>query len=78
MERGVLASVKFMDTDLAPSELYRLAQAVTRIEPGKLRSCVVSGPTGTVAGASVVFASIAQARRLGDDARKDGTLDHGC
>lgn len=78
MERGLLASVKFMDTDLAPSELYRLAQAVTRIEPGKLRSCVVNGPTGTVAGASVVFASIAQARRLGDDARRDGRLDHGC
>ena len=79
MERGVLASTKFMDTDLTPAELYRLAQAVTAIQPGKLKGCVVQGGTGTVAGAgSVVFASIGQARRLGDDARKDGTLDHGC
>src|SRR6185312_262093 len=78
MERGVLASVKFMDTDLAPSELYRLAQAVTAIKPGKLKGCVVQGPTGNAGGASVVFASVAQARRLGDDARKDATLDHGC
>ena len=78
MERGVLASVKFMDTDLAPSELYRLAQAVSGIRPGRLEGCVLSGATGTVGGASVVFASIAQARRLGDDARRDGTLDHGC
>ena len=78
MERGVMASVKYMDTNLAPSELYRLAQAVTGIQPGKLKGCVVQGPTGYVGGASVVFASLAQARRLGNDARKDGTLNHGC
>jgi polyisoprenyl-teichoic acid--peptidoglycan teichoic acid transferase len=78
MERGVLASVKNMNTDLAPSELYRLAQAVTAIKPGKLKGCVVQGPTGNAGGASVVFASVAQARRIGNDARKDATLDHGC
>jgi LCP family protein required for cell wall assembly len=78
MERGVLASVKNMNTDLAPSELYRLAQAVAAIKPGKLKGCVVQGPTGNAGGASVVFASVAQARRIGNDARKDATLDHGC
>jgi LCP family protein required for cell wall assembly len=78
MERGVLASVKNMNTDLAPSELYRLAQAVTAIKPGKLKGCVVQGPTGNAGGASVVFASVAQARRIGNDARKDATLNHGC
>ena len=78
MERGVLASVKNMNTDLAPSELYRLAQAVTAIKPGRLKGCVVQGPTGNAGGASVVFASVAQARRLGNDARKDATLNHGC
>ena len=50
MERGLLASVKFMDTDLSPAELYRLAQAVTAIRPGGLPGCVISGPTGTRAG----------------------------
>jgi len=78
MERGVLASVNNMNTDLAPSELYRLAQGVTAIKPGKLKGCVVQGPTGNAGGASVVFASVGQARRLGNDARKDGTLNHGC
>ena len=78
MERGVLASVNNMNTDLAPSELYRLAQGVTAIKPGKLKGCVVQGPTGNAGGASVVFASVAQARRLGNDARRDGTLNHGC
>ena len=78
MERGVLASVKNMNTDLAPSEHYRLAQRVTAIKPGRLKGCVVQGPTGNAGGASVVFASVAQARRLGNDARKDATLNHGC
>src|SRR6476659_6533465 len=78
MERGVLASVENMNTDLAPSELYRLAQGVTAVKPGKLEGCVVQGPTGNAGGASVVFASVAQARRLGNDARRDGTLNHGC
>ena len=79
MERGVFAAVKFMSTDLKPSELYRLAQAVTDIEPSKLRGCVLGGGTGTAGSAgSVVFVNVGQARRLGNDARKDGTLNHGC
>ena len=49
-----------------------------RSSPAKLKGCVVQGPTGNAGGASVVFASVAQARRLGNDARRDGTLDHGC
>jgi LCP family protein required for cell wall assembly len=78
MERGVLAAVKNLDTDLRPGELYRLAQAVTDVDPAKLKGCVVNGPTGYAGAASVVYPDVAQARRLGDDARKDGTLDGGC
>jgi polyisoprenyl-teichoic acid--peptidoglycan teichoic acid transferase len=78
MERGVLAAVKNMNTDLGPAELFRLAQAVTDIRPDRLKGCVVNGPTGYAGAASVVFPDVAQARRLGNDARTDGTLDHGC
>ena len=39
---------------------------------------MVQGPTGYAGAASVVYPNVAQARRLGDDARTDGTLDHGC
>jgi LCP family protein required for cell wall assembly len=78
MERGLMASVKYLDTDLTPAQLYRLAQGVTGIEPWKIKSCVVQGGTGDVGGASVVFPDVAQARRLGNDARRDGTLNHGC
>ena len=78
VERGVLAAVKNMDTTLGPAQLYRLAQAVISIQPAKLKGCVIQGPTGYAGAASVVYPNVAQARRLGNDARRDGTLDHGC
>jgi polyisoprenyl-teichoic acid--peptidoglycan teichoic acid transferase len=78
MERGVLAAVKNMDTDLSPAQLFRLAQAVTAVEPGKLKGCVVGGSTGYAGAASVVFPDVAQARRIGEDARRDAKLDRGC
>jgi anionic cell wall polymer biosynthesis LytR-Cps2A-Psr (LCP) family protein len=78
MERGVLAVAKNMDTDLTPAQLFRLAQAVTVVQPEKLRSCVIGGSTGYAGAASVVFPDVAQARRIGDDARRDGRLDRGC
>jgi polyisoprenyl-teichoic acid--peptidoglycan teichoic acid transferase len=78
MERGLLAAVKNMDTDVAPAELFRLAQAVTDVDPARLRGCVVTGPTGYAGAASVVYPDVSMARRLGNDARKDGTLDGRC
>jgi LCP family protein required for cell wall assembly len=78
MERGVWAVVRHMNTNLRPSELYRLAQAASRVDPAKMRGCVVQGGTGYAGSASVVFPDVAQARRIGNDVRRDATLDHGC
>jgi polyisoprenyl-teichoic acid--peptidoglycan teichoic acid transferase len=78
MERGVLAAVGSMNTDLAPTQLFRLAQAVTQVDPRRLHGCVLDGRAGFAGAASVVFPDVTQARRLGDDARRDGTLDRGC
>jgi polyisoprenyl-teichoic acid--peptidoglycan teichoic acid transferase len=78
MERGVWAAVRHMNTDLRPSELYRLAQAGAGLDPRKMRGCVVQGGVGYAGSASVVFPDVGQARRIGDDVRRDATLDHGC
>jgi polyisoprenyl-teichoic acid--peptidoglycan teichoic acid transferase len=78
MERGVLSAVQNLNTNLRPAELFRLAQAAVAIRPTRFRGCVVQGSTGYVGSASVVFPNVAQARRLGRDARNDATLDHGC
>ena len=79
IETGALAALQALRTDLPPSELYRLAQAVTLVRPGEVTTCVVAGdPATTPEGASVVLANEAQARRLGQDARDDARLEPGC
>lgn len=78
MERGALSVMRHLYTDLAPAELYRLGQAAAGIDPSRLRGCVLDGSFGTVDGASIVFPDTAQARRLVDEARADGTFDGGC
>ncbi len=74
IERGVMTVLQHMATDLPPGELFRLAQAVAQVEPGKITGCVVPGGIGTVGAASVVFPDVATARRYGNDARADATI----
>jgi LCP family protein required for cell wall assembly len=74
MERGVLTVLEHMHTDVPPGELFRIAQALAQIDPGKIASCVVQGGIGNVGGASVVIPYLDQARRYGDAARKDATI----
>ena len=77
-ERAVLTAATRLRTDVAPAELYRLAQAATQVDPDRVQTCVVRGSYGYVGAASVIFPDRAQARRLGDDARDDAHLDRGC
>jgi LCP family protein required for cell wall assembly len=74
LERGVMTVLAHLRTDLSPAELFRLAHAMAQVDPAKITSCVVQGGIGNVGGASVVLPFTAQARRYGDDARKDATI----
>ena len=74
IERGVLSVMDNVDTNLSPSELFEIAQAVAQVDPGKMSSCVVPGGIGNIGGASVVIPNTSTARRYGDDARKDATI----
>lgn len=74
LERGVVAVMRNMDTDLGPGELYEIAQAVAQVQPAKVSGCVVGGAYGNVGGASIIFPNLAQARRYGADARRDATI----
>ena len=74
MARGVVAVMRHLHTDLSAPELYRLAQVVAKVDPGKVRACVVQGGIGNIGGASVVLPDTAGARAMGADARRDGTL----
>lgn len=75
VERGVLSVMQHMSTNLSPAELYRLAQAVAQVDPRKITGCVVQGGIGTIGGASVVLPNTSAARRYGDLARRDATIE---
>lgn len=76
IERGVMTVMQHMATNASPAELYELAQAVAQVDPSRITTCVVSGRIGFVGAASVVFPDVAQARRLGREARPDASLAH--
>jgi polyisoprenyl-teichoic acid--peptidoglycan teichoic acid transferase len=78
VERAVLSAVSRLRTDLSPAELFRLAEAATQVDPERVQGCVVRGSYGMVGAASIVFPDLAQARRLGADARADAHVDGGC
>lgn len=75
VERGVLSVMQHLHTDLSPVELFRFAQAVAHVDPHKITTCVVQGGIGNIGGASVVLPFVDQARRLGDEARNDATIE---
>jgi polyisoprenyl-teichoic acid--peptidoglycan teichoic acid transferase len=77
IEHGVLDAMSHMYTNLPPTELFRLAQVMAQVDPGKVRSCVVQGGIGTSSGgASIVLPYVAEARDMGNQIRRDGTLSH--
>lgn len=75
IETGVLTVMEHLHTDLGPAELFRIAQAIAQVDPTKITGCVVTGGFATIGGASVVTPNVAQARRYGDLARHDATIE---
>lgn len=75
LETGILSVMKHLHTDLSPSELFELAQAIVQVDPAKVTGCVVQGSIGNVGGASVVLPYVDQARSYGDQARDDAVIE---
>jgi len=80
MERVTSSAIGGLQTDLPPTDLYRLAQAVTQVDPGEVTGCIATGRLATVGPekASVIFPNYPLAQRLGRDAAEDAELDPGC
>ncbi|MFC5178398.1 LCP family protein [Nocardioides taihuensis] len=76
IEKGVLSVMQHLDTNLAPGELFRLAQLVAQVDPSKITGCVVQGGFAMIGGASVVTPDTGQARRYGDVARTTAVIRH--
>lgn len=78
MERTTSSAIGGLQTDLPPTDLYRLAQAITQVDPKKVTGCIITGRFATREGASVIIPDHPLAQRLGRDAAKDAELDPGC
>jgi polyisoprenyl-teichoic acid--peptidoglycan teichoic acid transferase len=79
IERGALSALSGLQTNLAPTELYRLAQAITLVRPDKVELCVLTGTDETTAeGAAVIILDEERARRIGQDVAEDLRYDDGC
>jgi len=79
MEEVALSALGGLETDLPPTDLYRLAQAVTQVDPAKVTGCIVTGDDFTTElGADVITPDVPLAHRLGEDAKRDATLKPGC
>ena len=79
LEKGTLAALSGLSTDLAPNELYRLAQAVTLVRPDRVSLCVLTGTDEVTAeGAQVVVLDEARMRRIGADVAEDLRYDEPC
>ena len=75
IQAGVSSVLKNMDTNASPGELFQIAQAIAQVDPKKVTHCVLRGGLGSAGGASVVFPDVAMAQRLGDQARKDASIE---
>jgi LCP family protein required for cell wall assembly len=79
MEEGTLSALEGLQTDLAPTELYQLAQAVTQIRPDRVDTCVLVGESFTSPeGADVIDLDLAHALEVGADASDNLRFDRGC
>lgn len=78
MEQTALAALGGLQTDLSLSEVFRLVQALTTVDPGKATTCIIGGDFAEVSDAAVVIPDTVQAEAVGADAREDARLQGGC
>lgn len=78
LEEGTWTALSALDTNLSPLELYRLAQAVTTLEPRRVTRCVLPATPDVEFGADILYVDLARAHAIGDDVRTDARLDGPC
>jgi polyisoprenyl-teichoic acid--peptidoglycan teichoic acid transferase len=78
LERILYTFTKQTDIDIGPIELYQLARSVLRIDPAKVKQCLIGGRAGYAGGASVVYPNLSQAHNIARRAGPDGRLEGRC
>ena len=78
MERTTLAALSGLQTDLSPSEAFRIIQALTTIDPARTTACIIRGERAVLFEADVLIPDDVQAAAVGADALDDMRLQGGC
>lgn len=78
MESVALSALGGLETDMSPSEVYRLVQALTTVDPRRTSGCIIGGTFEDRGGAAVVIPDLDQAKAVGKDAADDLRLQGGC
>ena len=78
VEASVLRALGVLDTNLGPTELYRLAQAVAQVDLANVTTCVLSGTPGTVNGAQIIYVDSGQAAAPGQRHARRRPAGHRC
>lgn len=78
LERVALSALGGLETDMSPSEVYRLVQALTTVDPRRASGCIIGGTFADRGGAAVVIPDLDQAEAVGTDAADDVRLQGGC
>lgn len=78
MESVALSALGGLETDMSPSEVYRLVQALTTVDPRRTSGCIIGGTFEDRGGAAVVIPDLDQAKAVGQDAADDLRLQGGC
>ena len=73
MERGVLTVMEKMHTNVAPGELFELAQIVAQVDPSKITHLRGPGLRSATSAAPAWCSRTSTGPPLGDDARDDAT-----
>jgi LCP family protein required for cell wall assembly len=78
LEKVALSALGGLETDMSPSEVYRLVQALTTVDPRRTSGCIIGGTFADRFGAAVVIPDLDQAAAVGADAADDARLQGGC
>jgi polyisoprenyl-teichoic acid--peptidoglycan teichoic acid transferase len=78
VEMMALSALQGLDTNASPVDLYRLLNALTGVDPAKVKGCILLGRPGTVGTLDVIHPNKKLGKRLGREAVDDATFESGC
>jgi polyisoprenyl-teichoic acid--peptidoglycan teichoic acid transferase len=78
VEMMALSALQGLQTNASPVDLYRLLNALTGVDPAKVKGCILVGTEAVVNGNDVILPDKQLGRRLGREAVNDATFESGC